>query len=55
MKKMKHLLLAFVAVLATACSQSAPEKQVSDLGTAWSWDKGTIVVETPERLLGRRV
>lgn len=28
-------------------------RTVSDKGTKWSWDKGTIVVETPERPAGQ--
>ena len=34
-------------------SYNSRNKQVSDKGTKWSWDKGTIVVETPERPVGQ--
>ena len=52
--KMKriHILLGFLLIIFTACSQS-PSVQISEKGTRWSWDKGTIVVETPERPAGQ--
>lgn len=39
-------------IIFTACFQS-PSVQISEKGTRWSWDKGTIVVETPERPAGQ--
>ena len=52
--KMKriHILLGFLLIIFTACFQS-PSVQISEKGTRWSWDKGTIVVETPERPAGQ--
>ena len=38
-----------MAVVFVSCAQ----KQVSPYGTAYHWDKGTIVVETPERPAGQ--
>mgnify|MGYP002933570256 FL=1 len=35
--------------LVACTTKTSSEQQVSDKGTKWSWDKGTIVVETPER------
>ena len=52
MKGLKFLLLG-VCVAFAACSAQSPSVQVSDKGTHWSWDKGTIVVETPERPAGQ--
>lgn len=52
MKNFKLLSLITIAVCMTACSQS-PSIQVSDKGTKWSWNKGTIVIETPERPTGQ--
>ena len=52
MKGLKLLLLSFCVAFA-ACSVQSPSVQVSDKGTKWSWDKGTIVVETPERPAGQ--
>ena len=49
MKKFKFLLLSACIALAACTTKTSSEQQVSDKGTKWSWDKGTIVVETPER------
>ena len=38
---------------AACTTQKQPEQQISDKGTKWNWDKGTIVVETPERPAGQ--
>ena len=47
--KVKHILSLVMAVVFVSCAQ----KQVSPYGTAYHWDKGTIVVETPERPAGQ--
>ena len=47
--KVKHILSLVIAIAFAGCAQ----KQVSPYGTAWHWDKGTIVVETPERPAGQ--
>ena len=47
--KVRHILSLVVAVLFVSCSQ----KQMSPYATAWHWDKGTIVVETPARPAGQ--
>jgi uncharacterized lipoprotein YajG len=52
MKGLKLLLLSSCFAFA-ACSVQSPSVQVSDKGTKWSWDKGTIVVESPERPAGQ--
>ena len=53
MRKYNFLLVMLVAILAISCSQSSSDTQVSNLGTKWHWDKGTIVIETPERPTGQ--
>lgn len=52
MKLINFLCGILLLVLFTACFQS-PSVQISEKGTRWSWDKGTIVVETPERPAGQ--
>ena len=42
---------------AALCACTSPQEsavQVNEHGTRWSWDKGTIVVETPERPEGQK-
>ena len=48
MRKINIFLVMIVVMLATSCSQS----NISNFGTKWHWDGGTIVVETPERPAG---
>ncbi len=48
MKFTKLFALAFAAILGTSASA-----QSLSPNTKWSWDKGTIVVETPERPAGQ--
>ncbi|WP_455587677.1 Gfo/Idh/MocA family protein [Bacteroides sp.] len=52
MKGLKLVLLG-ICVAFAACSVQSPSVQVSDKGTRWSWDEGTIVIETPERPVGQ--
>ncbi|MEG2573964.1 MAG: Gfo/Idh/MocA family oxidoreductase [Bacteroides sp.] len=50
-----QLLLLSISIILTACSTSSSSLvQTSDKGTQWSWDKGTIVVQTPERAANQR-
>ena len=54
MRKLSKLILALCALVSVSCaSQPKEEKLVSEYGTAWHWDKGTIVVDTPERPAGQ--
>ena len=49
--KVKHIFSLVLAVLFVSCGQ---KQFVSPYGTAYHWDdKGTIVVETPERPAGQ--
>ena len=55
MRKFKALMLGICAVALCACtSQQSTAVQMNERGTRWSWDKGTIVVETPERPEGQK-
>lgn len=56
MKGLKSVLFSLcVAGLLSACSsQSGITTQTNEYGTNWNWDKGTIVVETPERPAGQQ-
>ncbi len=55
MRKIKTLLLGVCAAALCACtSPQESAVQVNEHGTRWSWDKGTIVVETPERPEGQK-
>lgn len=51
MKGLKSVFFSLcIAGLLSACSsQSGITTQTNEYGTNWNWDKGTIVVETPER------
>lgn len=48
MKSLKVLLFSMCIGLC-ACSSQTSTVQTNDKGTQWKWDKGTIVVQTPER------
>ena len=55
MRKFKALMLGMCAAVLCACtSQQSTAVQMNERGTRWSWDKGTIVVETPERPEGQK-
>ena len=55
MRKFKALMLGICAAALCACtSQQSTAVQMNERGTRWSWDKGTIVVETPERPEGQK-
>lgn len=48
MKIFKSLLFG-MGVMLCACLTQTSIAQTNDKGTQWKWDKGTIVVESPER------
>ena len=52
MRKFKFIGLAFAAFLSFG-SLTANAQSLSP-NTKWHWDKGTIVVETPERPAGQQ-
>lgn len=55
MKVLKSLLLGVcVATFLCACTHQEVATQTNEYGTKWKWDKGTIVVETPERPSGQQ-
>ena len=54
MRKLSTLIFAALAFVAMSCSsQQQNEKLVSDYGTPYHWEKGTIVVDSPERPAGQ--
>lgn len=56
MKAFKKLVFSLcTAGLFCSCSlQTTTSVQTNEYGTQWKWDKGTIVVETPERPAGQK-
>ena len=54
MRKIGFLVLCACLALTACNSTKTAEQQVSENGTKWSWDKGTIVVESPERPAGQQ-
>lgn len=52
MKRIAYVFLSLCLVL-VACSKQSSTVHTSDKGTRWSWDKGTIVPETPARPAGQ--
>ena len=53
MKVLKLFALGICFVLGACSNQSTSIAQTNEHGTQWSWDKGTIVVKTPERPAGQ--
>ena len=54
MRKLSTLALAAMAFFAVACTPAQKEETlVSPYGTEWHWEKGTIVVNSPERPAGQ--
>lgn len=49
MKVLKLLALGICFILGACSTQTGSTVQTNEYGTQWTWDKGTIVVETPER------
>lgn len=52
MKMVKTMVLAFATLL--ALGTGAAHAQATSPSTKWHWDKGTIVVDTPERPTGQK-
>ena len=52
MKNFTFLLAGILLAVLISCSPSS-FVQVSEKGTKWNWEKGTIIVETPERPAGQ--
>lgn len=52
MKKLNYFLGLALGLTLAACSSNSP-KQISDKGTSWQWDNGTIVVDEPQRPAGQ--
>ena len=50
---MIHFLALGLCFILGSCTMQQSAVQVSDKGTEWSWDKGTIVVRTPKRPAGQ--
>lgn len=53
MKVLKLFALGICFVLGACSNPSTSIVQTNEHGTQWSWDKGTIVVKTPERPAGQ--
>lgn len=51
--KFNHLLTTALAGFAIACAAPSVGAQSLSPSTKWHWDKGTIVVDTPEREAGQ--
>ena len=48
------LSLLSICLLLVSCSQNPSNtEQISDKGTKWHWEQGTIVVDSPERPAGQ--
>ena len=51
--KITNFLALGICLLFGSCTMQKSTVQVNDKGTEWEWNKGTIVVKTPERLAGQ--
>ena len=54
MKKLNYLLGLALGLLVASCCVNSPT-QVSDKGTKWTWEQGTIVTEEPQRAAGQEI
>lgn len=54
MKTIKTLALGLCLTLGACATQPDSTIQTNDKGTQWEWEKGTIVVKTPERPAGQK-
>lgn len=54
MKKLKVLVWGMCLVLGACAVKPTTEVYTSERGTQWEWNKGTIVVHTPERPAGQK-
>ncbi len=53
MKTFKLSLLSICLLLASCSQNPSSTEQISDKGTKWHWEQGTIVVDSPERPAGQ--
>lgn len=51
--KITNFLALSICLLFGSCTMQKSTVQVNDKGTEWEWNKGTIVVKTPERPAGQ--
>ena len=51
--KITNFLALGICLLFGSCTMQKSTVQVNDKGTEWEWNKGTIVVKTPERPAGQ--
>ena len=54
MKNWKSVLLGVVMGASTLTLAAQDDGGVSEFGTPYHWEKGTIVVESPERPAGQK-
>lgn len=56
MKTLKKIVISLcvIGMLSACSSQTANVVHTNEYGTHWQWDKGTVVVETPERPAGQK-
>lgn len=52
MKRLNVLILSMCFTLGVCAARPASEVYTSVRGTQWEWNKGTIVVHSPERPAG---
>lgn len=55
MKKLNVLILGVSLLLGACAVKPTSEVYTSARGTQWEWNKGTIVVHSPERPAGQKV
>lgn len=53
--KITNFLALGICLLFGSCTMQKSTVQVNDKGTEWGWNKGTIVVKTPNDLPDKRV
>ena len=54
MKRLNVLILSMCFTLGVCAARPASEVYTSVRGTQWEWNKGTIVVHSPERPAGQK-
>lgn len=54
MKTLTKFFLGACVLASVSCAQVQEEQLVSTYGTPYHWEKGTIVVDTPERPEGQQ-
>lgn len=54
MKIINYLLAAVALIIASCSPKGTQEVMTSENGTRWHWDKGTIIVDSPERESGQQ-